>query len=314
MSLPSRLLARNWTLKISALGLALLLWISVRVETPDRHELPDIPVRVELNDPEWLMAGEPLPTTVSVRFSGPSRELIRMAMDRPNVVIPVDLVHREDTTVILRSQWVRVQDRPGVTVDDIQPSSVRLAFEAIERVSVPILVRATGTLPSGLAMAGSPEAHPAEVRLTGRASRVEEVDSVPLEVVDLAEVHSSDFQVIPVDTTGLSELQLTPTVVSVRFPVETEVERVVSGIPVVLTPEREDVEVSPSTLTVTVMGARSLVEGLDPTTLRLVAGVDDVTLEDDEEEEVSVTLEGLPDLVRGSPSQSTVTVRPVEAG
>ena len=351
MSLFARLLAHNWTLKLSALALALLLWISVRVESPDRHDMSNIPVRVELTDPDWAMAGDPLPTSVRVRFAGPSRELLRMAMDRPSIVIPVDRVVSGDTTVPLQNQWVRIQDRPGVTVEDIQPPSIRLSFEAMQRLSLPASVRTRGTLPAGLALAGPPRVEPSGVQIAGPADRLAQMDSVPLEVVDLGSVDSADARMVSVDTSALEGLEVVPAGVSVSFPVESEVERVVSGIPVVLrSPLAENgVEVLPSNLTVTLTGARSLVEGLDPTTLSAVAQVEglfpgsglaegewmfqgsgegaegDVEgAEEDggvppEEEErepvpeelrVPITVEGIPPLVRGVPSQDSVTLRP----
>ena len=330
MNLLSRLVSRNWTLKLSALGLALLLWISVRVETPDRHDLPEIPVRVELTDPDWVLAGGPNPGSVSVRFNGPARELIRMAMDRPNVVIPVSQVHREDTTVALQSQWVRVQDRPGVVVEEIQPASIQLAFEAIQRITLPLTVRTTGTLPEGLALAGTPVLDPGEIRVSGRASQLAPLDSVPLQVVDLGEVASSDPRVIEVDTTGLSGVTFTPASASVSFRVEDEVERVVSGIPVTLPPLLSGAGWSPapSTVTVTLTGARSLVDAVDAAALLAVVqgepppSPEPDTLEVDpelQEEQrgewtAALALQGLPSGVEGALLPDSVILRPAGGG
>ena len=139
--------SRNWTLKLSAFGVALLLWVAVRAEAPTRQELRDISVRVEVGDPEWALVGGPMPPTVTVRLGGPSRELIAMAVDRPTIVIPLEAVTSGDTAVSLSNSWVRVQDRPGVVVEEIQPSSVRLTLEPIERVMLPVATRIEGELP-----------------------------------------------------------------------------------------------------------------------------------------------------------------------
>ena len=40
------LLTRNWTLKLAALGLAVLLWSVVKAEAPVRVTIPDVPVEV----------------------------------------------------------------------------------------------------------------------------------------------------------------------------------------------------------------------------------------------------------------------------
>ena len=325
MSPFSRLVARNWTLKLSALGLALLLWVSVRVESPDRHDLPGVPVRVELSDPEWVVAGDPLPTTVAVRFAGPARELIRMAMDRPNLVIPVGQVHGGDTTVVLQSQWVRIQDRPGVVVEDIQPSSIRLTFEAMERATLPLVVRTTGTLPDELALAGPPIVEPSEVRVGGRASRLAPLDSIPLQVLDLGGVTSPDPRMVPLDTTGLGGLTFSPTSATVSFRVEDRIERIISGIPVGSGGGgwEGDYLASPSTVTASLSGARSLVERVDAASLFVVADFtppetvandDDEASDEPREFRVPISFPGLPQGVSGSLIPDSVVLRPVGDG
>ena len=184
----SSFFSRNWTLKLSAFGVAVLLWVAVRAEAPTRQELRDISVRVEVEDPEWALVGGPMPPTVTVRLGGPSRELIAMAVDRPTIVIPLEAVTSGDTAVSLSNSWVRVQDRPGVVVEEIQPSSVRLTLEPIERVMLPVATRIEGELPAEFAMAGLPQVFPPGIRVSGPRSLVSELDSVRLLPLDLGEV------------------------------------------------------------------------------------------------------------------------------
>ncbi|MSR22210.1 MAG: hypothetical protein EXR92_01500 [Gemmatimonadetes bacterium] len=124
----SGLLIRNWKLKFSAFGVALLLWVAVRAESPNRQEIAGVPVQVDIGDPAWALVDGPVPASVTVRFSGPSRELMSIAFDQPAVVIPLEEIASGDTIVLLRTSWVRVQDHQGVVAEDIQPSSVRLTF------------------------------------------------------------------------------------------------------------------------------------------------------------------------------------------
>jgi YbbR domain-containing protein len=270
----SGFLSRNWTLKLSAFGIALLLWVAVRAEAPNRQELEGVPVRVELSDPEWALVGDPTPTTVTVRFGGPSRELMRMALDRPSVVIPMDEVASGDTIVLLRNSWVRVQDRPGVIAEDIQPSSVRLVLEPVERVNLPLVMNLQGSLPGDLALSAAPVTDPLEVRVTGPRSRLQPLDSIPLQPLDLAEITSSGSIPVAVDLAGLEGFEVQPTMLRIEVMVEDRIERVVSGIPVVLPEEFEAspmIQVLPSTGTIVLSGARSVVERADPRVFRLVA-------------------------------------------
>ena len=152
MTLPFGLFLQNWTLKLAAFGVALLLWVAVRAEVPNRQEMPGIPVSVVVSDPGWELVEEPNPATVTVRFGGPSRELLRMALDRPSLVVPLDGVLSGDTVVLLRNAWVGVQQWPGVIAEDIQPSSVRISLETVESVDLPPALRFQGELPDHLAL------------------------------------------------------------------------------------------------------------------------------------------------------------------
>ena len=315
MSAVSGFLTRNWTLKLSAFGIALLLWVSVRVEAPTRQTVSGVPVRVDLADPEWALAEEPSPTTVVVRFGGPSRDLFAMGMDRPSIVIPLTEVNSADTTVVLRNQWVRVPDRPNVVVEDIQPSSVRLRLDAIQRVNLPVAVRLEGQLPEGLAVAGPPRTTPADVRLSGPEGRVSEWDSLRLEPVDLTAVEGPGTLQVAVDTTGLQGLQIQPSQVDVELQVVDRVERLLDEVAVVLGLDdwEEHYEIQPAGAPVLLSGARSLLDGVSPGALRLLADVDeeDLPVEPGEEVQVPVSalvLEGLPPYLQGEIEVEEITI------
>jgi YbbR domain-containing protein len=312
-------LTRNWKLKLSAIGLAILIWFSVRVEAPSRQEISGIPIRVDLVDPDWALVEPPFPATLQVRVGGPSRELIRMAVDRPPLTIPLDQVISGDTVVTLRSSWIRLQDRAGLVVESMEPATVRLTLERIERLSIPVLPRVVGELPPGLALSAPPRAVPAEVRVTGPRSRLQALTAVPLVPVSLAQIQRSGPQSAAVDLDALEGLQTQPTLVDVEFLVEDRVERVVSGIPIVLSDRFQgegEEEMTPSTGVVRLSGARSLLDRVDPTLLRLVA--DGEFIEPGEEAPFPLRIEGLPALVEGiaEPAEARVRVlpSPVEGG
>ena len=69
----------KWGLKAAAFGMAAFLWAVVRVATPDQRAV-SIPVDVRLNDPEWMVMGDPVPATVQVRFRGPPTEIFRLTV------------------------------------------------------------------------------------------------------------------------------------------------------------------------------------------------------------------------------------------
>ncbi|HLM66524.1 MAG TPA: hypothetical protein VK358_03310, partial [Longimicrobium sp.] len=82
MRLSAQLLTYNWRLKLSALGLAVLIWALVSSEQVTSQW---IPVRVDpvVRDPRFVISEAPEPQEVRVQFTGPGRELWELAIDRP---------------------------------------------------------------------------------------------------------------------------------------------------------------------------------------------------------------------------------------
>jgi YbbR domain-containing protein len=306
------IISRNWQLKIPALAMAVLLWTVLRFESQNRQVIDDVPVRVALNDPEWAMLGEPLPTSVRVTLAGPARELIALAVERPPVVIPVDEVVTPDTAVLLHHAWVRLPNPERVSVEAVEPSSVRLSFQPMEVQAVPLAPRVSGSLPEGLSLAAAPRVEPSLARVSGPANRLQALDSLPLAPVDLSGITESQTVRQPVDTAGLRGMALSPQEASVRIRVEETVERSFSDIVLRLPELGQDpqLQARPESVTVTVAGARSLVEAMGPSEFRVTLPVGRVmTLAPGEEARVQVAVDGLPELIRARVSPEWVVLR-----
>lgn len=308
MALPG-FLTRNWTLKLSAFGIAMLLWTAVRIETPSLSELEDVPIRVDVADPQWALVEEPTPAGVTVRVRGPSRELWGVS---PSIVIPVDNVTSNDTTVMLERQWVRLANR-DLTVEDIQPTVVRLRLESVLRVDLPVALRLGGELPSDLALARSPAPEPEQLRVLGPESRVLELDSVPTQALDLTTVNGSGRQRVQVDTGAVRGVHVQPPAIEVELEVVERVERRDGGVPIVVpAPGWEETwAMEPREATVLLSGAESVLEAIGPGSFRLVVDLSEGRLprEPGEEAVFPLRAEGLPSIVRAEMQPSEVTVR-----
>jgi YbbR domain-containing protein len=305
--------SRNWTLKLSAFGVALLLWVSVRAEAPDRQTLPEVPIRLELNDPDWALVGGVQPATASVRFHGPSRELIRNLVDQPRIVVPVDRVASADTTIVLQPGHVRIQDRPGIVVDDIQPLSVRVSFEPVRRVELPAAVRIAGDLPDGLALARWPTPLPGMLRVSGPESRVEPLDSIRLRPVDLASVEESGRVAVSVDTTGLAQVLVQPARLEVEVDVVERAERALEDVPIVLSVPGWDelYELTTTSAEVRLTGAARLLDAVVPGSLYFLVDLEEGDLPEEagEERAGALVLQGVPRLLAAEHEVEEVTVR-----
>lgn len=312
MSGPTRVLVHNWRLKLSALGLSVLLWALVQTEPSNQETFSSVPVRVQIADTGWTTSGPPTPANVQVRLAGPPREIIRLAREGTSVQIPVSAVGSQDTLITLRREWVQLGQRAGVSIESLSPPNVRVSFERAQTRLVPVSARLVGRIRDHLALASGIDVSPQLVRLRGPESRVTSLDSVPLEPFDLSEVNRSGAFTVPLDTSGLLGASVVPQTATLDIRVEELVERVLDGITVEAQadPGEAEVVVDPASIQVRLSGARSIVTSLDPERLRVWVPPEMLDgMEPGEERLVRVQIEGVPELVTAVPGTERVTVR-----
>lgn len=299
MSFVPKVLERNWQLKVSALAMAVLLWTVPRFDIQGSRVMEDVPVRIELTDPNWALVGDPSPALVSVTLTGPARELISIGVDRPPVSVPIDEVFSGDTTVLLRPSWFRGSGRDGVVVEDLRPGAVRVRLEQIQRRHIPFSAPFFGDLPQGLSLAAQPQITPSEAVIFGAASRFEGLDSLPLIPLDLARVEGEGPFVLQVDTTGLRDLNIAPMEASVTVPTEATAAREFSDLTIRLPILDTDpqLQARPASVTVVLLGARSLVEMVDLSDITVRIPTARTSLAPGQEVQVVPVVEGVPDLV-----------------
>jgi len=182
LELRPGLITDSWELKLTALGLALLLWAAVRSEDTTRFTMENVPVEVRMTDESWVHVGTVEPRTVSVDFIGPVGELIRLAFAQATLVVPVEDV--EDTLELYRprAEWLDFEGRfESLRVDEMRPAALRMRFQPIVRRPLPVGVR----LQDGLVTSARPVVEPAEVVVQGRRDHLDALDSVFVRVEDL---------------------------------------------------------------------------------------------------------------------------------
>lgn len=312
MSGPTRVLVHNWRLKLSALGLSVLLWALVQTEPSNQETFSSVPVRVQIADTGWTTSGPPTPANVQLRLAGPPREIIRLAREGTSVQIPVSAVGSQDTLITLRREWVQLGQRAGVSIESLSPPNVRVSFERAQTRLVPVSARLVGRIRDHLALASGIDVSPQLVRLRGPESRVASLDSVPLEPFDLSEVNRSGAFTVPLDTSGLLGASVVPQTATLDIRVEELVERVLDDITVEAQadPGEAEVVVDPPSIQVRLSGARSIVTSLDPERLRVWVPPEMLDgMEPGEERLVRVQIEGVPELVTAVPGTERVTVR-----
>lgn len=221
----------DWALKLTALALAFLLWTSVQADAPGEWVASAIQVRVVNNDPDWVVADAPSPNEVRVTFSGPYRELLRVASERPDILVPVDQV--ADSTELFPLSVNRVRLPPGTpntTVIGIQPGMVRVSFDRVMTRLIPVAATLQRELPPGHELAGPIVVDPSFVRASGAGRSLSLIDTLRLPPIDLRERMSHDTLDMTIDTTGTG-LILSPRTVRVIVPVRPQLVETTGGVP-----------------------------------------------------------------------------------
>ena len=309
---------RNWRLKLAALGLSVFLWALVQTEPRTSSEsFQRVPVRIELTDTLWTLAGPPTPTEVELQLSGSSRDIIRLDREGTALNIPISQVGTPDTSVFLDRDWVELGQSTGLTVEFISPAMIEIVFEPTVTRTLPIATRVYGDLRENLALASSVGLAPVSVRVRGSESQVSQLDSIWLERFDLGTVEKSGVFSVAIDTVGLSGAFVFPDVVTMGLNVEDDIERVLQGFSVQFDAERigADVTIEPVVVEVRFSGPKSLVNTLDPSLLRVWVSPEDLEgILPGEERRVPLRLEGIPEFVTAVPETSAVTAKRADEG
>jgi YbbR domain-containing protein len=187
-----------------------------------------------------------------------------------------------------------------VVVEEMIPNMVNLSFERMAVGEVALRPRVSGALPQGLSLALLPRVEPNVARVSGPRSRVEGLETLSLLPLDLSQVRGSGGFTLPVDTVGINGMAFSPQSASVYLQVEETVERTFQGLPIVLPLLADDpqLQVRPAVASLTITGARTLVQGIVPTDLTLtLSRTTAASLSPGEEIRISLSVEGVPSLL-----------------
>ena len=308
------ILLRNWRLKITALALAVLLWVTMRLtdDRIDRLDISSVEVRVEHVHRDWFLRQPPSPPTVEMSVTGPLGDILRVAMSRPTIVIGVDSVLREDSVLTLSPDWVTDVDRSSVSIENFRPSSVRLLFERNKEEEIPVTVRLTGELPDSLALVSEPRANLLFTSVRGAASVVDALETVFLEPFDLGAVTGPGRFDVALDTVGLGGLVVNPMSAMLTVEVAPMRSRVLE-LPVEWPGEGSGLVMESAVVNVTLFGAEEVLNEADTAALRVMVDADEAAVrravEESGETRVPLSLVGVSAWLRGELGVDSVTVR-----
>ncbi len=310
MRLSLRRLTARWKLKLTALALAILLWVVVSAEQTATQW---IPVRVDpvVRDPEYVLAGGPDPAVVRVRFRGPGRELWELALERPVLVLPLRQVGNARSFAVDPAMVNLPEGIRNVQATDVRPAVVRLELQRLATRTVPIRPHVGARSLQRYVVGPSPDVIPATVRLTGPEEALARIDHVPTRSFEIVPDDSAFSQRVGLDTTGLHGITLSTQEVRVRGRVERRIDRVFAVVSVTV-PEGMATDVSQAQ--VRVAGPDRLVREIAPPSLHAVVRRDSLPARLPPEGMLApLVVEGLPAGVRAATVPQRVRVFPASA-
>lgn len=219
---------RHLRLKVFALALAVLLWLTVAGE-----HLVERTLRVPLefrNIPEQLeIVGDP-PGTVDVRLRGSSALLGRL--EPGEIVAVLDLAGARPGARLFHLRNDEVRSPYGVEVAQVVPGTLALDLERSGRRVVPVVPPTEGDPAPGFVV-GRITAEPATVEVLGPESRLREISEATTEPVTVSGTRERVRDVVTIgvaDSALRLALPQSATVVVEILPAP--VEREFGGVPV----------------------------------------------------------------------------------
>jgi len=241
---------RNWPLKLLSVGLAFGIWVSVTGESEIVQDFHP-PLDIRLAD-ERILATDP-PTTVTVRLRGTQSSLRKI--DALRLAVGVDLrdgiVGQRDIS-LGESNLAGVPG--GVELDFISPDRLSLTVDRRIQRRLPVEPTFLGQPPEGYTFYGA-EIRPDELLVEGPEAEVQSLEVLrtnPIRLDQFTEPGSRRVSTVP-DSPHVHVVDLER--LHVRVLVDTTpVEKTFENVPVVLTGQRFEAEVSTPEITVTMSG------------------------------------------------------------
>lgn len=259
----------NWPTKLTALVLSGVLWAAVAAEEPTTQL---VPVTLVVQPPPGRSFAGAMPAVQAV-YVGSTRELIKLYSSPPTIrkVLP-DTLSGSEFELTLSPQDLLTPGRVNVRPEDVQPRTLRLTLDPVVRRTVEVDSRVVIEPDSGYALLQGIAVEPGSVTVSGPDSAVRAVASVSTVSLEIRGVDGPVRRVVPLDTTPLGPVRVTPSEVEVSAEVVFMAERVLMGVPVTIRSDRAAMlAADPPAVLVTVRGSSRRLARLTRDSILVVA-------------------------------------------
>ena len=219
---------RHLGLKVLALGLATLVWVTVAGEQIVERSLR-VPLEFRNIPGQLEIVGDP-PDTVDVRVRGSSAILSRVQPGEIVAVLDLSAARAGSRLFHIRADEVRAPF--GIEVAQVVPPTIAIEVEKSARRRIPVVPAVQGEPAPGF-VAGRISANPATVEIVGPDTRVRQIAEATTEPVSLAGARSRVLDVVTVGVADSSVRLVQPQAATVTVEIwPAPVERTVSAVPV----------------------------------------------------------------------------------
>lgn len=253
---------RNIGLKVLAIALASLLWLTVAGQHIVERSLR-VPLEFR-NVPKSLEIVGNAPDTIDVRLRGSSAVLTRLQPGEIVAVLDVSGARTGARLFQVRADEVRAPF--GVEVLQVVPSTLALELERTSRRRVPIVPAVDGQPAPGYVV-GTKTVQPSSVEIIGPESRVRQVSEATTEPVLIRDARARISDTVSVGVIDSAVRLAQPQTAQVTVDIwPAPVERRLDGVPIRWRnlPAGLSAQLSPTLTSVTVRGTNELVSGLRP--------------------------------------------------
>jgi len=253
------ILFQDWKIKITALIIAVSLWLSVGgLRAPVSKRISNVPLNLSYSS-EFEITNSPT-KEVDLIVVGDKSKLERLR--REDLVVLVDLsdLKAGEKTVTLTPEAVSVELPSGVKLEEILPSKILVRLEKIAEKEVPVKPETEGNLAKDFEIY-SYQVFPAKVHVRGPESYIKTLEYVSTEKINI-EDRKESFTANQVELNIINpKIRIFEAFVDVTFTIgEKRIEKIIS-----LTDEGKKKLIS-----ITLFAPKSVLERIKPHDLRIV--------------------------------------------
>jgi len=257
---------RHFGLKVLAIALAVLLWLTVAGEHTVERSLR-VPLEFRNVPPALEIVGD-APDNVDIRVRGSSALLSRLQAGE--IVAVLDLASARAGSRLFHIRNDEVRAPFGVEVTQVLPATLAIDLEKSTRRTVPVKPALQGEPAAGYVV-GRVSSEPSTVEIIGPESRVKQISEATTEPVS---VEGTRTRVRDILTIGISDSSIhlvqpqSATVIVEIAPAP--VERELTSVPVrgKNLGDALHAQMSPSLIKVTVRGGRDVLTGMSADAVR----------------------------------------------